>query len=282
MFGQIVLRNKQQLQTYVKDSKRQGKKIGFVPTMGALHAGHLSLVKIAKQHADIVVVSIFVNPAQFAAGEDFEKYPRTENSDLEILSNYAVDAVYMPRVAEIYPEGFSTKINVGSIGEVLEGEFRPGFFDGVALVVAKLFMQVLPDYAVFGEKDYQQLQVIKKLVRELDFPIAIIAAPIVREEDGLAMSSRNIYLNQIERSKAPSLYKILSWVKSEIISGANIGVAILAAKAKLLESGFLTVDYLGLYDSACLESVNQYREDARILAVARIGTVRLLDNLSLS
>ena len=198
-----------ELRHLVQQWRRQGQKIALVPTMGGLHDGHLSLVRLAKQHANRVIVSVFVNPTQFAPHEDFDSYPRNEERDWHKLGTVHADAMYAPDVADIYLEDFATRVEVAGVAQTLEGISRPHFFSGVTTVVAKLFLQTLPDMAVFGEKDYQQLLVIKKLVRDLNFPVAIIPAPIMREADGLAMSSRNVYLNTQERVAAPHLYAVL-------------------------------------------------------------------------
>jgi len=276
-----IIRTKSKLRKTIKAIKSAGKTIGFVPTMGALHDGHLSLIEHARSKADIVVASIFVNPAQFAPHEDFDKYPRTPQSDVEKLQGCKVDIAYLPGVAEIYGENPSTKISVGAIGQKLEGAFRPHFFDGVALVVAKLFMQVSPDIAVFGEKDFQQLVVITKLVRELDIPVEIIGAPILRENDGLAMSSRNIYLPVAERKIAANLYKILNEVKEKLLAGSEVKAALLWGKNQLLAAGFEQVDYIELCDINGLTPLEKLEKSARLLATARLAGVRLLDNIEI-
>lgn len=231
-------------------------KVGFVPTMGALHEGHLSLMQIAQGNSDLVFASIFVNPTQFGPNEDFNKYPRTVNEDIEKLQGLA-DYIYLPRVEDIYPEGYSTSIHVKGESEGLDGDFRPGHFDGVATVVNILFNQVRPHVAVFGEKDFQQLMVIRRMVKDLDLEIEIIGAPILREKDGLAMSSRNRYLNEEERRLAPKIYELMTQLKDP----AKI-------KAELTALGF-EVDYV------------EKRWD-RLLTAARIGTTRLIDNIQLS
>ncbi len=274
-----IIRTKSELRKAISALRKNGKTIGFVPTMGALHDGHLSLVDIARKKSDAVISSIFVNPAQFAPHEDFDKYPRLEQSDLAKLEANAVDVAYLPSVAEMYAEGFSTSISLGAIGKTLEGVTRPHFFDGVALVVSKLFMQVMPDVAVFGEKDYQQLMVIKKLVRELDIQVEVIGAPICREEDGLAMSSRNVYLPADKRPIAANLYKILNIVKEKLLAGEAVDRALSWGKNELLNVGFEQVDYLELYHAHTLTSLTTLQEPARLLATARLSGVRLLDNI---
>lgn len=268
-----------ELRTAISRLRKKGKTIGFVPTMGALHEGHLSLVDIAKNNSDIVVASIFVNPAQFAPNEDFDNYPRSEQEDLKMLAEKSVDIAYLPTRAEMYPEHASLNISVGEIGKHLEGIARPHFFDGVALVVTKLFMQVTPDIAVFGEKDYQQLIVIKKLVNELNIPVEIIGAPICREQDGLAMSSRNIYLNEQQRQLAPRFYKTLCIIKEKLNGGEDLQQAISWGKEELIKCGFDAVDYIELCHKETLLPIKKYGSPARILAVVRLGGIRLLDNI---
>lgn len=274
----LIIRKKSELSNYICGYKKEGKTIGFVPTMGALHDGHLSLVSIAKKQSDIVVVSIFVNPAQFAPHEDFDKYPRQEEVDLKKLDNSGVDIVYLPSKEEVYPEGFSTKISVGDVGKTLEGVTRPHFFDGVALVVTKLFNQVSPDIAVFGEKDYQQLSIIRKLVADFNMNIQIIGAPIIRENNGLAMSSRNSYLSEAQKNSASALYRSMQYIRSEIIKGNDVKAAITVAENDLIKAGFDKVDYIAVRDkNSLLEPA--LNSDLVILAAAYIGGVRLIDNL---
>ncbi len=276
-----IIRTKQELRQAISALKANGKSIGFVPTMGALHPGHISLIDIAKSKADAVVSSIFVNPAQFAPHEDFDKYPRTEQSDLARLEISGVSIAYLPNKAEIYPENFSTQISMGNIGKILEGVSRPHFFDGVALVVTKLFMQVMPDIAIFGEKDYQQLTVIKKLVRELDIPVEVIGAPILREEDGLAMSSRNVYLGSEARKISSNLYKVLNIIKEKLIAGEDVKQTLLWGETELLKAGFEQVDYLTLCNAETLETTEDLQEPVRLLATVRISGIRLLDNIAI-
>lgn len=260
--------------------KKEGTTLAFVPTMGVLHPGHLSLIEKAKHHADQVVVSIFVNPKQFAAGEDFAIYPRTEAADLALLEECKVDVVYLPTEADIYPDGFDAYYSTGALGQILEGKVRPHFFDGVATVVLALCRQIRPDVAVFGEKDYQQLLIIREMVAALSLPLDIIAAPIIREEDGLAMSSRNRRLSPQQRKIAPQLYQILHWVREELQQNRDIKNLQEEAVKRLLEAGFETVDYLEILCSNTLKPwVSAHSESARILAAARLGDVRLIDNL---
>ncbi len=256
------------------------QRIGLVPTMGALHRGHLALVEEAKKRADKVVVSIFVNPAQFAPHEDFDRYPRTFDADLTKLAEAGhADAIYAPSVSEMYPEGFATRINVGGPSAGLETDFRPHFFGGVATVVSKLFLQCLPDSAVFGEKDYQQLQVVKRMVRDLDLPIEIIGAATIREDDGLALSSRNAYLNAAQRQIAAQLNKILRLAAKRARDGVPVPQAEAEAQAALLNAGFDKVDYVAIRDARSLQQLDTLNDEARILAAAWLDKTRLIDNM---
>src|SRR4051812_30400500 len=222
----------------------EGETVALVPTMGALHAGHLALVRLARRRADRVVVSIFVNPAQFAPNEDFSSYPRTWDADVAALSELSVDAIWAPNVATMYPEGFATKIAPrGPALAGLEDKFRPHFFGGVCIVVAKLLLQVAPDFATFGEKDYQQLKVVTAMARDLDIPTKIVGLPTVREKDGLAMSSRNAYLSAEERTAAPTIYRVLKKCAAAVKGGAPLAATLAESRAQLETSGF-AVDYL--------------------------------------
>jgi len=253
------------LRARVSDWRRERLRIALVPTMGALHAGHLSLVEAIRKRADKVVVSIFVNPAQFALHEDFDRYPRDLEADVEKLGHGA-DAVFVPSVREMYPEGFATRIEVGGPSAGLETEFRTHFFAGVATVVAKLLIAAMPDVAIFGEKDYQQLLVIRRLVADLALPVEIVGAPTMREADGLAMSSRNAYLNPRERAIAGRLNVILRNAADEK-----------KAASDLLAAGFDAVDYVAIRDAATLGPPGDGPK--RILAAVRIGGTRLIDNM---
>jgi pantoate--beta-alanine ligase len=256
-----------------------GSRIALVPTMGALHAGHLALVEQAKRLAERVVVSIFVNPTQFAAGEDFPSYPRDLDGDLTRLANLA-DSVFAPAVDEIYPRGFATSIRIGGPAAGLETDFRPDHFAGVATIVAKLLVAVGPDVAVFGEKDYQQLLVVRRLVADLGLPVAVAAGPIVREEDGLAMSSRNVYLGADERAVAPQLHVAIEHAAAAIAGGELAMTAIEEAREALRRAGF-DLDYLELRDAETLAPVtDQTTEPMRILVAARLGRTRLIDNVA--
>ncbi|MCC7260809.1 MAG: pantoate--beta-alanine ligase [Alphaproteobacteria bacterium] len=258
-----------------------GGRIGFVPTMGALHAGHLSLVDMAKSRADHVVASIFVNPTQFGPNEDFGRYPRMEAEDCEQLAEQGVALAYLPGVEDMYPHGFATHIHVDKLGDGLCGRFRPGHFDGVATVVAKLLLQVRPDIAVFGEKDYQQLQIIRRMVTDMDIAVEILGAPIIREADGLAMSSRNAYLTPSLRKAAAALPRMMQEAKRRIRQG-KVADTLQWGKKELTDAGFGEVQYLELCDAATLEPVTSIVRPARLLVAAKLGSVRLIDNIEVS
>jgi pantoate--beta-alanine ligase len=255
--------------------------VALVPTMGALHAGHLALVEEAKRRADNVAASLFVNPTQFGANEDFGRYPRREAEDARMLEAAGCALLWIPSVEDIYPEGFSTSIHVGGVSDRWEGEARPGHFDAVATVVAKLLLSVRPDVALFGEKDFQQVAVIRRMVADLNIPVEIAGVPTVREEDGLALSSRNAYLSDDERSGAAALPKALAGARTAILSGAPAGEALRQAKQALVDAGFLRIDYLALVDASTLEPVESPAGDTRLIAAAIIGATRLIDNLAL-
>jgi pantoate--beta-alanine ligase len=261
--------------------REKGETVVLVPTMGALHKGHLALVAAARKMAKRTVTSIFVNPLQFGPKEDFAGYPRSMENDQKLLAEAGCDLLYAPLASEIYPEGFAVKIDPGPLGDVLEGKFRPGHFAGVATVVAKLLLQTMPDAALFGEKDYQQLLVIQKLARDLDIPVHIIGVPTVRDEDGLALSSRNVYLSPDERRNAAALPRIMQETIAAIRAGAPVDKTLNQGRAQLSEASF-AVDYLELADAATLVPIRTFTASpARLLAAARIGTTRLIDNMGI-
>jgi len=248
--------------------------------MGALHAGHMALVAEAKQRADKVAASIFVNPAQFGEGEDFGRYPRREEQDARLLDAAGCDLLWIPSVADIYPPGFATKVSVGGVSERWEGKARPGHFDGVATVVAKLLLSFRPDSALFGEKDFQQLAVIRRMAADLDLGVEIVGVPTVREADGLALSSRNAYLSSEERQQALALPRTLQAARAAILSGTPVPEVLDEAHAALRNGGFSRIDYFALVDAATLEPVDRPHGAMRLLAAALIGTTRLIDNLA--
>ncbi len=261
-------------------AKTKGAKIGFVPTMGALHDGHLQLVKHAKSLCDKVVVSIFVNPLQFAPTEDLDRYPRQEGKDVAMLQDVGCDLVYLPTPDVLYPKGFVSRIEMDGPAKGLESDFRPQFFSGVATVVSKLFNQVRPDVAVFGEKDYQQLAVIRAMVRDFDMEIDIIGYPTVRENDGLALSSRNAYLSTEERAVAPKLFEALQRVRDAANGNEDAVKVIEEAKQGLIDAGFQRIDYLALRDAETLGEVTAETKTRRVLVAAWLGKTRLIDNIS--
>ncbi|MFL6731911.1 MAG: pantoate--beta-alanine ligase [Sphingomicrobium sp.] len=255
-------------------------QLALVPTMGALHAGHMALVSEARKRADKVAASIFVNPAQFAEGEDFGCYPRRENEDARMLEEAGCDILWLPTVRDVYPDGFATKVSVTGVSERWEGEARPGHFDGVATVVAKLLLSVRPHVALFGEKDFQQLAVIRRLVADLNIGARIVGVPTVREPDGLALSSRNAYLSTEERQEALALPRALEAARDAIRGGTPVFEALHNARALLRDGGFSRIDYLALVDAATLEPLDRPEGEMRLIAAAVIGTTRLIDNLS--
>lgn len=273
-----IVRTGEELTRAVADLKRSGT-LALVPTMGALHSGHMKLIREARTRSGRVAATIFVNPTQFGPNEDLARYPRQEAEDARLLTESGCDLLWLPSVEDIYPEGFSTKVSVSGLSERWEGEARPGHFDGVATVVAKLLLLVRPDVAVFGEKDFQQLAVIRRMVADLNIPVQIVGIPTVRETDGLALSSRNVYLSPDERARAVALPKALAATRHAILAGAELPAALEEAKNALREAGFSRVDYLALVDAATLEPLNRPAGEMRLITAAVIGTTRLIDNL---
>ena len=259
---------------------RSGGTLALVPTMGALHAGHIALIEEAKRRADRVAATIFVNPMQFGANEDLGRYPRREAEDARMLEEAGCDLLWMPSVADIYPKGFATTVRVTSISERWEGEARPGHFDGVATVVAKLLLSARPDAALFGEKDFQQLAVIRRMVEDLNVGVEIVGVPTVREADGLALSSRNAYLGEEERRNAIALPQALHTARDSIRSGVSVAEALDQAKRSLAGAGFSRVDYFALVDADTLEPLEERVGTMRLIAAAVIGTTRLIDNIA--
>jgi pantoate--beta-alanine ligase len=256
--------------------------VALVPTMGALHAGHLSLLELAHARCQRIVVSLFINPTQFGPKEDYAAYPRDEAADAAKLAAAGVDLLYAPAVSEMYPEGFATQVTVRRLTEHLCGPYRPGHFEGVATVVTKLLLQSLPDVAVFGEKDWQQLQVIRRLARDLDIPVAIAGAPTVREADGLAMSSRNAYLSPAERAIAASLNRGLRELAQAVAAGEPCRAAEEHALRVLLENGFTSVDYVTVADAETLQPIERIgKRPARAFAAAWLRRTRLIDNVAI-
>lgn len=267
------------LRAAVSAWKRAGERVAVVPTMGALHDGHLALVREAKRHASRVIATLFVNPKQFNNPADLAKYPRTEERDAAMLAAEGVDLLYAPAPDEMYPQGFATNVSVKGVSEGLDGDARPGHFDGVATVVAKLFLQTQADVALFGEKDYQQLQVVRRMARDLDIPLEIVGVPTVRDPDGLAQSSRNMRLTKEQRERAPALHRALQKAAADIMSGQDAAAALAAAKQAILDAGFASVDYVELRAADSLAPLTSLDRPARLLAAAFVGEVRLIDNI---
>jgi len=279
----IVVRTVAELRAHVAAWRGAGQTVGLVPTMGALHEGHLSLARLARGRADRVVVSIFVNPTQFAPHEDLDAYPRREAADVAALAAEPCDLVFAPMPEEMSPSGFATAITVAGVSAPMDGAARPHHFGGVATVVAKLLIQCAPDVAVFGEKDYQQLQVIRRLTADLDIPVEIIGAPIVRDADGLALSSRNAYLSEQERPIAGKLNVILKEATQALTKGATVVQVEAQGLAALTAAGFGSVDYFDVRDASTLETLNEVSKTpgaARVFVAARLGKTRLIDNMA--
>jgi pantoate--beta-alanine ligase len=255
--------------------------LALVPTMGALHAGHIALVEEAKRRAEAVAATIFVNPAQFGPNEDFARYPRREEQDARMLEQAGVDLLWIPRAEDIYPRGFATSVHVSDVSERWEGEARPGHFDGVATVVAKLLLAVRPDVALFGEKDFQQLAVIQRMVADLGIGVEVAGVPTVRERDGLALSSRNAYLSRDERARASAFPAALEQARNAIRNGDAVESGLQAGRKSLLDAGISKIDYFALVDANTLEPLEQPEGEMRLIAAATIGGTRLIDNVAL-
>ncbi|KKC26484.1 pantoate--beta-alanine ligase [Sphingomonas sp. SRS2] len=274
-----IVRNIADLRQAVANLRISGAQVALVPTMGALHAGHIALVDAARARGCQVVASIFVNPTQFGPNEDLDAYPRREAADVALLEAAGAALLWAPDVAAMYPAGFATRISVDGVSERWDGAARPGHFAGVATVVTKLLQQVKPDIALFGEKDYQQLAVIRRFVADLDIDIEIVGVPTQRDDDGVALSSRNAYLSPDERLAARALPRALGEARAAIERGDDVAPALAAAVVRLGEAGFGPIDYVALVDAATLEPVEALNAPARLLAAARLGKTRLIDNL---
>ena len=275
-----IIRSLDALREMTAGWRSNGETVGVVPTMGALHQGHLSLVRAAREACDRVIVTIFVNPKQFNNPEDLENYPRTEEDDARKLEPFEVDAIYVPDGDTMYPKGFATNVSVEGLTDMLCGAARPGHFDGVATVVTKLFLQTQADQAFFGEKDFQQLQVVTRLAADLDIPITVVGCPTIREEDGLAMSSRNLLLSDRSRIKAPLLAQVMNDVAEALQNGAKMSDLAPNAEARLIAGGFNSVDYLEMRDGADLSILDDAKPKARLFAAAWLAGVRLIDNIA--
>jgi pantoate--beta-alanine ligase len=277
----LTFTNVEMMQEWCKQQKRQGRTIGLVPTMGFLHQGHLALVKEARNSCELVVVSIFVNPIQFGAGEDFEEYPRDLEKDTRLLEQAGADAVFAPAIKEMYPQGYSTFVDVlGQISEKLCAQSRPGHFRGVCTVVTKLFHICLPDKAFFGQKDAQQAMIIEKMVRELNFPLSIVRVPIVREEDGLALSSRNVYLDPEQRAQAVVLYRSLLAARDLIKTGERNIERVKSLLEQIIKSSpGASIEYIEIYDAHDLADIHEIKGSVLIALAVKFGKTRLIDNL---
>jgi pantoate--beta-alanine ligase len=273
-----IVRTVADLRAQVAQYRRSGASVGLVPTMGALHDGHLTLARSARLDNARVIATIFVNPRQFGPTEDLARYPRDEAADVALLREVGVDLLFAPDAGEMYPEGFSTSVAVGGLTQHLDGVSRPHFFGGVATVVAKLLLQALPDRAYFGEKDFQQLQLVRRMVRDLNIPVAIIAVPTIREADGLAMSSRNRYLSPAQRKIAGALPQVMHDTVAALRGGAAASPIVAEAKTRLHQAGFDRIDYLELCDESSLQPIQSARAPSRLFVAAYIGSTRLIDN----
>ncbi len=274
-----IVRSISNLRKQILNLRNEGHSVGLVPTMGALHSGHMALISKSIKTCDRTIVSLFINPRQFSDGEDFEFYPRNEQKDVAKLESAGAHLLFVPNIKEMYPDGFSTHVRVDGLSDLLEGTHRPGFFDGVATVVLKLLNQTGTDRAFFGEKDYQQLLIVKRIAQDLNIKTIIEGVKTVREHNGLAMSSRNIFLSKLEYKAAASLYKTLKAVAKHIRQGANITTQETWGRQELLNSGFSDVDYFSVLDAETLQPCAGPNHVKRVLAAAKIGKVRLIDNV---
>lgn len=277
-----VVRQIKALRYRVREWQDRGLCVGLIPTMGALHGGHLSLIERMRHEADRITVSIFVNPKQFGEGEDMGTYPRDNDADLQKLREVGANLAFVPDVDEIYPEGFATEVRISGLTDVLCGKTRPGHFNGITTIVTKLLLQCMPDIAIFGEKDFQQLVVVRKLVKDLDIPVRILSAPIVRDVDGLALSSRNRNLDEEAREKAAALPSIMEDLVSRAAAGEELSKLQRSGKKRLLAAGFDKVDYVQFRSAKTLEQAEVVGEETRLFAAAHIGGTRLIDNWPVS
>ena len=276
-----VVRTIAELRQHTSRWRIAGQTIGLIPTMGALHKGHLSLIKLAQGKCDRVIATIFVNPRQFLPNEDFDEYPRNEESDIQKLIEMGADLLFAPKVSEMYRPDASTTVVISKLTDCLCATSRPGFFDGVGTVVTKLLIQALPDLAIFGEKDYQQLLVIKRLTRDLDIPVEIIGAPTIREADGLAVSSRNVYLSQTNRETASKVFEILKKTATAIALRNDVLAACKEARKELILAGLSEIDYFEARHSETLELIQNFENNGRLFAAVWLGSTRLIDNLEI-
>lgn len=276
------LASKQEVRQAVAEARREGKRIALIPTMGALHEGHLSLVRAAAERADYIIVSVFVNPTQFGQGEDFEAYPRDLARDEDLLGAEGVDLVFAPTPEIMYASDAQVTVDPGPLGALYEGAVRPAHFNGVCTVVTKLFSIALPDLAFFGEKDYQQFVIVRRMARDLDLPVKVVGCPIVRECDGLALSSRNVYLSAEERAAAPVLYQALRTAETLVLDGErDAGVVAGALRDTIAGEPLAALDYAEVVDAVTLQPVDSVTGPARALVAARFGATRLIDNIAL-
>ena len=277
-----ILSDPEQMLALVEKQKREGRRVGLVPTMGALHDGHLSLVKRCTGETDFTIVTIFVNPTQFGPGEDLDKYPRNLQQDTDLLSQFDVHAVFAPDVDTMYPPGATTSVLPGNVAKPFEGALRPGHFEGVATIVLKLFQLIPADVAYFGQKDYQQTQVIQQMIKDFHLPINMSVCPIVRDEDGLALSSRNSYLSAVERQQAVGLSRALFHIRDLAASGNSDAASLLKAASQILADASIDqIDYVALVDKQSLEPVQRVDENTIAIGAVRIGATRLIDNVLL-